>query len=73
METFEMLEARCAALQRQYYLLSAVVVALMDGMKDHEVEEETGLPEADCDVIRRVRTDCRERIDINTPLTEYSK
>jgi hypothetical protein len=58
--TYANLEREVRSLQQQRFLLFAVIINLLDGVKDHDLESETGLPKEDCDIIREIK--CRALI-----------
>ncbi len=47
-------------------LASAAFVAMMDGVKSHEIQGMTGLPESDCERIAAVRNEVFRRLDHRT-------
>lgn len=71
--TYAALQAERDSLLRQRRLLQAVIVALMDGMKDCDVESAVCLPTPECNVIRELHTTARNAIDPTIPLTDYAK
>lgn len=39
---------------------AAALVDVMDGMQDHDIPRETGLPQEDCDKIAKARADASD-------------
>ena len=40
---------------------------IMDGLQDHDIQAQTGLPDEDCDFIADVRRAVRPQWDVNGP------
>lgn len=41
--------------EAQARLFATALTAVMDGVQDHDIQSETGLPQAECDQIAKVR------------------
>lgn len=41
---------------------ATALIDVMDGMKDHDIQAETGLPQEDCDRIAKARANARELV-----------
>lgn len=51
-------EARCRRFAR-------ALVDIMDGIPDHDIQAETGLPQADCDRIAEARRNARDLVGVD--------
>ena len=57
METMSQFATKEAMFEARAMRFARALVDVMDGMKDHEIQEETGLPQEDCDRIAEARKD----------------
>lgn len=45
-----------------YYRLAWALATIMDGMKEHEIHEETGLPDIWCKLLHKIRNEALELV-----------